>query len=319
MTRIARYIDSLNRFLREKTSLADPKAPEITQLIYNKTKNSDYILSILFLTIINNQNKKRKISINGYAVATSIELLNTIFYFIEKKQTLEPDKYFKIYNYLINNSNKLLFYNLENIKNIKNSYKSSELLNINFQVLNLITEIHENINNFQDFKTKKSDSPNNNNLDIINWYFKNNSELIQKYKTLEKINKESLMEYINFRYNSICELAILSGWIIGGGDSREIPKLKRISKYFSIIYKLSRDFGSLESDITDNINSNYILNFGIQDAYEQFLIYKEKLIEESMILDIYTDTCKEIINSLEINIDHIIDESSPDLKSNNSK
>ena len=43
---------------------------------------------------------------------------------------------------------------------------------------------------------------------------------------------------------------------------------------------------------------------------------KQKFIEECLKKDMYTDTIKEIISNIEIKVDNIIDETSPDLKSN---
>jgi hypothetical protein len=43
---------------------------------------------------------------------------------------------------------------------------------------------------------------------------------------------------------------------------------------------------------------------------------KERFIQDSMNLDIFTCTIKEIIDGIENKVDEIIDQTSPDIKSN---
>lgn len=83
------------------------------------------------------------------------------------------------------------------------------------------------------------------------------------------------------------------------------------------MYKISKDFENLSADIKNSTtySTNYVLNYGLQDGYEVFLNNKQKFIEESMVDDLYTNTIKEIIDTIEANVDMIIDQTSPDLKS----
>jgi hypothetical protein len=293
----------------------------INNTIYNKIKDNDMIIPILFLTIMNNQNKKNHISMQGYYIASSIAFLICELEFIENKSNLitqlSIDDYIKMSNILFINSTKSL---QQNIESIKNTYQSQpqNLVNIITHSLSIFNSTFKVINSYNDYKFNFTNKGCNNN--VITWYLKNNTELIDKFKTFKQLTKESLNEYIDKKYVSICELSIVLGWIIGGGEIKEITRIKKSARYFAIMYKISKDFENLSNDIknSDKYSANYVLNYGLQDAYELFLDNKQKFIEESMIEDIYTNTVKEIIDTIEVNVDLIIDQTSPDLKSSYS-
>lgn len=324
MSRIQKYKESLHKFIKDKSCLMDDTDEANTQLnnfVYSKIKDNDMIFPILLLTMMNNQNKKNHISMQGYYIASSVEFLNVSLQMIEGKQDiiskLGNDSYNKLFNMLLINANKSL---QQNIESIKNTYQAQlqTLVNIIINLLSVFNSTLKVVNSFNDFKFNVTNKSCNNN--IVNWYLKTNNELIDKFKTFKQVTKESLQEYVEKKYISICELAVILGWVIGGGDIKEINKIKKSAKYFAIMYKISRDFENLSNDIknSEKYTSNYVLNFGLQDGYEAFLNNKEKFIEESMVEDVYTNTIKEIIDTIEANVDMIIDQTSPDLKSSYS-
>ena len=62
MSRLIRYKESLNRFIKDRSCLYDTEGipnASIDTLLYNKIKEDDKLLAILLLTIMNNQNKKK--------------------------------------------------------------------------------------------------------------------------------------------------------------------------------------------------------------------------------------------------------------------
>lgn len=324
MSRIQKYKESLHKFIKDKSCLMDNSNQNYTQLnnlIYNRIKNNDLMYPILLLTMMNNQNKKNHISMQGYFVASSIEFLCILIEVIENKNDivskLGNDSYNKITNMLIINSNKSLQQNMESVKN---PYQNNpqQLVNIMINSMSVLNSTLKLINTFDDFKFITTD--HNCDNDIINWYLKTDKELIDKFKSFKQVSKESMNEYIEKKHVSMCELAIVLGWIIGGGNIKILNKFKKSAKYFAIMYKISRDFENLTNDIksSNGYTSNYVLNYGLQDSYEIFLSNKEKFIEESMIEDVYTNTIKEIIDTIEDTVDVIIEQTSPDLKSNYS-
>ena len=321
MSRVQKYKESLQRFIKDKSCLledTDTNNAQINTHIHSKIKENDLIFPILLLTIMNNQNKKKHMSMQGYYIASCIEFLNISLDSIVAKDEIiakfDNSNYNKMCSNLFIFSNKSLQQNLESIKN---TYQTQNLnfVNVILNSFSLYNNTLKMINSLNDFKitvTNKSCHTN-----IINWYLKTDTESINKFKTLKQVSRESIQEYIEKKYVSLCELSIILGWIIGGGDIKEINKLKKSAKYFAIMYKISKDFENLSADIKNSTtySTNYVLNYGLQDGYEVFLNNKQKFIEESMVDDLYTNTIKEIIDTIEANVDMIIDQTSPDLKS----
>ncbi|ARF11451.1 hypothetical protein Klosneuvirus_1_308 [Klosneuvirus KNV1] len=313
MSRIQKYKESLYRFIKDKSCFMKNNNEEINNFIYDKIKNNDLIYSILLLTIMNNQNKKNHITMQGYYIATTMELLNVLMYYMENKN--ECKKYdYKIFTSLLIYADKSLQQNLESIKN---SYgvQYQNYINMFINCMNIYNNSLMELNTFNDFKFVLTNKECN--QDVIKWYLKKDNALIDKFKTFKQIDKESFNNYIKQKYGLLCELSITLGWVVGGGEVKSIKKLKKLSDYFATMYKIANDFENLTKDINKNTDftSNYILNYGLQDAYETFMDSKQSFIEESMIEDIYTNTIKEIIDDIEANVDTIIDQTSPDLKS----
>lgn len=323
MSRILKYRESLLRFIKDKSCLmedSDPGNAKINSFIYSLIKEHDLIFPILLLTVMNSQNKKNHISMQGYYIASSIEFMLVLFHSIEHSKEVvsklgDSTSQTRLTNNLILYANKSIQQNLESIKNV---FHSQNLFNIAISSLNSFNNFLKIANSFDDFKFNVTNKSCNN--DIVTWYLKNKNELIDQFRSFKQVSKESLLEYMEIKYVNICELAITLGWILGGGELKEVNKLKKSSRYFAIMYKISKDLENLDSDIKNGeiFTSNYVLNFGLQDGYELFLNNKQKFIEESMIGDTYTNTIKEIIDTVEANVDMIIDQTSPDLKSNYS-
>lgn len=322
MSRIQKYRESLHRFIKDKSCLyGETEDIELNNFIYKKIKDNDLIFSILLLTVMNNNNKKNHITSQGYFFASSIEFFNSMIYLIENKKEIiskfGDDKYFKMYNNLYISINKSFQQNIESVKN-PYQIKNDVLVNVIIAALNIYNKTFKMLNRFSDFEfiiLNRGCSSN-----IMTWYLKNDAKKIEKFKKFKRVSKDSMHLYIEKKYQLICELAIVIGWIMGGGDLSSIPKLKMISKYVAIMYKISLDFNNIDSDLENSIDytNNYILNYGLEDAYASFLHNKEKFIEESMDYKIYTATIKEIIDTIESIIDIVIEKSSPDLKSNYS-
>lgn len=326
MSRIQKYKDSLHKFIKDKSCLMenDETDNQINTFIYNKIKEDDMTFPILLLTVMNNQNKKNHITMQGYYIASCIQFLSTSINLLENKNIIVNqfgiDVYDKMIGKLFISASRSLQQNMESIKNTYQN-QPQNFVNIIINSLNIFNNTLKIINTFNDSKLVTANKNCNN--DIVNWYLKNNITLIDKFKTFKQVTKESLQIYVEKKYISICESAIILGWVIGGGDIKGVNKIKKSAKFFGIMYKLSKDFENLNADIDaplgiDKYKTNYVINFGLQDAYESFLNNKEKFIEESMISDVYTNTIKEIVDLIEENIDTIIDQTSPDLKSSYS-
>jgi len=324
MSRVQKYRESLQRFIKDKSCLySECEDEELNNFIYKKIKDDDLIFSILLLTVMNHNNKKNHIASHGYFFASGTEFFNGILYLLENKKDITTkfgeDKYFKMYNNLYFSINKSFQQNIESVKNPCQS-KDNNLVNVILAALNIYNKTFKSLNKLSDFKfviVNRGCSGN-----IMKWYLKEDNIRIEKFKKLRRVTKESMNIYIEKKYQLICELSIVLGWIIGGGDLSIISKIKTISKYMAMMYKISIDYKNLDSDLEasgkDNYTSNFVLNFGLEESYSTFLQNKEKFIEESMNYKIYTATIKEIIDTLEYSIDAVVEKSSPDLKSNYS-
>jgi len=269
--------------------------------------SGDYIYPILFLTIMNSQSKKYNTLCHCYHIATSIYILNILNNECEYTENYED---INIVSGILKSSKAIT----NNMKNIKNCTDKKGSFDMFYFIMNMY---HKYVNdkyilNYPNIQITDQ-LPNN---EIDKWYLKKkNMEMNSKFK---QVDKESYNDYLNRKIYPISEMAIVMGWLTGSGSVQQLDKLKRLAKYFSIMYKFYKDFKSLDSDLEslDEYKKNYIINFGLQESYELFMYNKQKFIEESMELDIYTYTLREIIESVETVIDDVIDNTSPDLKSN---
>lgn len=335
MSRLNRYVDSLHKFIKDRSCLLDKESlptPEIGEIIYNKVKKSGLIIPILLLTVMNSQNKKNSVSVTGYYAASTIQFLHTIIEITEDKQniieTYGEDTYHNIINYLTLSSSRSLCQNLETVKNSINDGDTSSKIFINsMKVFNANMNYSKILNSktVKNLPTDSDDLLDTSNNDVSKWYIKDDKSLNDKFKNLKKITRESFDEYTNNKLGSLCEIAVCIGWVIGCGNEKKINRIKKIAKYFANFYKISEDLQNIEHDIREsikpeskNISYNFVLNYGLQNAYEFFMDNKRRFIEEAMKLDIYSSTIKEIINFIEAKVDNVIDDTSPDIKSSYS-
>lgn len=321
MSRLVRYKDSLDHFIKHRSCLFNiesiPNA-NIDLLLYKKIKENDMLLAILLLTIMNSQLKKKRISVQGYRAAASMEFLNLMSIIIDNRKKFIEDygelNYRKLTNHLLICSIKSI---CDNLDSIKNSICSDSSIKIFIEVMNILNDKISCDNLFYEYIFKFNNvTPKN---DTLKWYLKDNTKVKNEFLKINQINKESFINYIDKKTGNLCEMAFKIGWLLGYGDINQLSSLKPISKYFSIIYKLYLDFQNVENDIINNnngISMNYVVNYGLQESYEFFMENKQKFLEQAMTLDIYSGTIKEILNYIENKVDEIIDQTSPDLKSN---
>ena len=317
MSRLCRYKESLHRFIKDRSCLFNKESmpnANIESIIYNRVTESDLLLPIMLLTIMNNQNKKNSKTIQGYYAASSIQIVQIILDIIENEESTN------IYNatkeYLLVTGIQSLSQNLETVKDNFDGDLASDI------IINSLKIYHDKVsysNILQECKFEiDTRKPCN---DLKNWYIKDDDSLIGHFNKLKTVTQKSFKEYIEKKIGSLCELAFQIGWVIGCGTQKDIKKINKIAKSFCYIYKLSHDFENLESDIRnakDGITKNFVINCGLQNSYEIFMENKHKFIEYAMTLDIFTTTIKEIMNYIEAKVDTVIEETSPDLKSNYS-
>lgn len=308
MSRLARYKDSLNRFINERSCILMVEDENIRSIILNKISQIDFTLPIILLTIMNSQNKKNKLSTPGYYGATAMALLQVGLAVVQNNSKYDIDTYHTLLRTILLLTSKSLLQNLESIKN----FISKPITDICLSVMEVYHSVTEP-GLFEPCEFIYEDTMPND--EIIKWYFSDNDEFKEKFNQLKRITLESFNNYINAKYRPLCEFAMKIGWLLGAGDIKQLNNIKKISSYLSILYKLAIDFENIKSDV-ENERHNYIVNNGLQESYELFMHNKQGLIEECMNLDIYTSTVEQIITSIDNRVENVINETNPDLASN---
>lgn len=311
MSRISRYQESMGRFIKNKSCINDIQDQSIKNNILEIISEFDHTPSILLLTVFNNRSQKNNMTLHGYYIASSIEIMMVI------TKLVDNEKKYKKYD----NVNKMIaeltgLINIclsQNIESVQTHYAKERILKIFHKCIRLINKKVVKLlsNKVFDFDNKIKTT------DIIKYHFSDIQKVKSKLVKLQRINKISLGNFISDKYGSVCQLALELGWLLGGGEEKNLINLDKIGTYFSMMIKIADDFINLESDIeeAETYSTNYVVNLGFQNAFETFFDNKQKFIEGCITLDIYTNTVKEIVDIIENQIDKIIDKSSPDMKS----
>lgn len=314
MSRISRYQESILKFIKTKSPYS-----ELTKFNNSEVESlisiSDHEASIVLLTVLNCQNKKKKIkSHHGYYMSSGVDLM--------------------MVNVMINDN--IDFYKKEygeiNVKNLLNQSPSYiyECLSQNLETLNNMAEkdkffkVQKRIYSYLHKKmldiTKCDNFIGNeyvHRTDIIKYNFSNKNLINTKYKKLKIVEKELLIDYVDRTYGSVCQSAFVIGWLLGLGDEKHINNLEKMGSYLGLLIKLANDFNFLERDIenSENISLNLIVNFGIFECFDLFDESKNKLLEGCLKLDIYSITIKEIIDNIERKFDEKLKNAELDLNS----
>lgn len=328
MNRIIKYQESISKFIKTKSHV-NTFDDLFKNWIIEEIKNTDYTFSIILLTTMNNQNKKNKISLHGYYIASAMEFLNVLC-----RMIISPHEYIKKLNarYSVYMSNIILLLNVSLTQNLESIETQTNLSKEKIVIISRLSHKYLNdkltkLVNVSSMMTNKKDYVK---TDIGKFHFKN--EILKNHlQKIRQIEGTELLSYIDKTYGIVAEVAFGLGWILGCGEIKTIQKIEQISTLFGILIKLTVDFDNLEKDLTDNIKDisvpcehdivtmNYILNNSFQTSIELFLDTKQKFIESALKYDIFTNTLKDITDNLEDKLDCIIEETSPDLLSNASE
>lgn len=307
MSRVLRYQESIKRFINDRMCYNDIQKNNINMynIIINELVDKEYIFPILTLTIMNNRTKKNNQVYQGYYAAVCIECIRNIY------QNINKLNYNKLNETMIILALKL--WN-QNIFLIKKKLSNDKILKLFYQYNDYIYDkiskmLLETEKKYEEVMRSDIHRSYLNKIDI---------KLRNNFLNLKHQTEESLNNNIKNNICQLSELALILGWLIGGGSEFYLSKLAKIAENFGFMYKISYDFKNLKKDIetiNTNISDNYVLNRGIQASFEKFNELKDKFIEEAMLLEILSPTVNEIINILENNVNTTIDETNPDFKS----
>ena len=149
--------------------------------------------------------------------------------------------------------------------------------------------------------------------------------MVDNISKIKQIDETSIKTYTTQIVCNVSEIAFVMGWVFGCSDHKNVVHVEKLGAQFGRLMCLTNDFETLEADMktavqTDNTikTRNYIINFGFQNSFELFMDMKQRFIESALISDLYTNTLKDVVDMFEEKIDVIIDQTSPDLRSQTS-
>lgn len=323
MSRLTRYRESVSKFIKDRSCLFNEDLNrDVSTVIKSYVEKSDILLPILFLTVMNSQNKKNKVTMQGYYAASAIQFLFILTLIDDAKDEIVIKYGYDVYDmiklHILISANKSLFQNIEILKNSVNKDQCVDITNSVFEIYHELVNsktVLSSINLVRGLKFKDHTV----NDEVSKWYVKDDQQLKAIVEKTPCLTRESFNDALSCKLASVVELTMCCSWLIGGGDRSELGIIRKISGYFTQMYKLYVDFINLKDDIRRSIKGyslNYVVNYGLQDSYELFMYNKQKFIEECMIHDVFTNTVKEIVSLIETHVDEVVDETSPDLKSN---
>jgi hypothetical protein len=319
--KISKYQDSILKFLKTKSFLNETTEPT-KKILLELIEESDHIPGILCLTILGKQREKCDTKVHGHYIASGIDML-----MIVAKIASNRDYYRNTYgetnvNNLIMevtvNFYKCVSQNIDTLRLSKNGVLNSKIMQLCVEYsTKMIPGIIRNENMTSEAKMKKTDLLCMTSI---------NNEMYDLYKTKNRIDKEVIFEDIKDRYGSVCKLAMCLGWIIGQGDDgtnlkvkdlssdKNIMKLEVLGDYIGTFLKIHDDFNNIERDIKHGkITTNYVINNGIKEAYNELIDSKANFLEESIKLKVDSKASKEIMDIIVRNVDIIVKDVSVDM------
>lgn len=321
MSRISRYQEGIMRFLKKQSFINDT-TEKTKEILNDLLELTDHIPAILCLTILNNQCKKYDIKLHGYYIASGIDVLMLVAKVCSSRDHFD-NKYGQVaidnmIMEVISSFYKCITQNIETLRMGKNNNINNKLtqycIEYSTKMMPYIT--YKNTYDSKE-KMKKTDFLC---MDLTTTQYK-------EYKKKNKLGKNILIEDIKKRYGSVCKLAMTLGWVLGQGDEsafnkiRElsdiemVAKLEKLGDIMGTFLKIHDDFKYTTRDLKlGRYSLNYVINYGIKDAYSELIESKANFIEGSMILGIETKTSKEIIDMVIKDIDEIVKDISVDME-----
>jgi len=319
MSRISRYQESIEKFIKNKNKIENFK-PDTIKHIKQMLDDSDQLCGIVLSTILNYNTKKTKYKSHGYYLAFAVNLILIYLKILENKSnnTIDNNIMDLILMDLLTNIYGLINDSCGTLKQ-DTPEKYEEIVKI---ILYSNNYFNKHISNILDFSSKLN-TKKMIKSDILNIKdISENKILVDKLSKMVKLDIVDMKTYIYSKYGTLGKIIFMLGWVLGGGllNPDNIKKLESMGEKFGVIYKLCRDFQNIVSDLKtcSKMSYNMLINCGINESFILFMNTKTEFIEESMALNLYTHTTKEVIDSLEKNIDNCLEKSNIDMKSSYS-
>lgn len=317
MNRINKYQDGIMRFIKTK-QIIEKMTPKTKIVLLDLLKTSEHIPSILCLTILNKQCQKNNISVHGYYLAIGVELMmllamvacNRDYYETLYNNTVIDNMYIEIISVFY----KCISYNIDTLSISNNEqFNTSKLTQYCIEYASkYIPYITEKCLYISNECMKKTD--------LLCMHL--NEHTYGLYKKKNKLTRDTLLTNTTNRYGAVCKIAITFGWIFGQPhnvlnnlkNENTITHLEKHANNIGKFLKLYDDFKNIHRDITyGNYSLNYIINYGIKEAYNELINSKVLYVEGLMKHNIDTKTGKEIVDNIICSVDNIVKDISVDM------
>ena len=263
MSRISRYQDSVTRFIKQRSCLSTLE-PDLKNKILEMTDECDHVISILLLTVMNSQSHKSSMTINGYYIASGIEMMLYSVLINDNKdyytKKFGKDHVNEILSRISGMVNICLSHNLELLQGNFTGTNYTKLLKL---IHNITRQLNSGIYKLTiDPQIILGD--NIIKTDATKYKFNNINIATQQIIKLKRVNSEKINKYVTDKYGFICQQALIVGWLLGGGDEKLLLNIEKLGMYFAYMVKCVQDFTYIERDLehatsyTHNIIS-YIL------------------------------------------------------------
>jgi hypothetical protein len=303
----------VDKYLKNKSVFMKNNIDNL-DIITDNLELCDHSLAIILLTTMNNVRGSKQKNIHGYSMSAGIDILTMIAKLTDNRTYYEDihgkERLKNTLNELISGIYKSLFENLETVKH-------STPPEIGFKISQICLEqLSDKIYDITKYYTY-SPSKKMIKTDVSTLKFKNKDLIKNRYSKLYRLEKEEMTKYIDEKFGSLCKLTLILGWILGGGDEKTIETLEKIGNNLGYIMKIYYDFINIEKDIENASKTTYnlIANIGVKESYILYIENKTLFIEGCCLLDIYSNTTKEILDILEEQIDDCLEKSNIDLRS----
>jgi len=80
------------------------------------------------------------------------------------------------------------------------------------------------------------------------------------------LTMESLIDIIKKKTVSLFEISFVLGWLFGGGDIAELPKVKKAALHFGLAFQIADDLQDVEQDKANGRKVNVACVFGAEKA-----------------------------------------------------
>ena len=317
MKYIIQYYSNINYYINQY--------PEIKQFLNennihiknciknNQIQNTNFIYSIIFLSIFNNYkniyNKKNNTALIPPKIYNLLLIFDIIKVFI--------DHYNSQIN--INNINNIVLYqiitqynlfineNIDTKQNLNILTLTNDIINtikdINNNILKCYNEPYQKLNKLSKNIINKSLTLNVSPMDISN-------NINNKLSINQEIN------YVDTTYLILTKLLFktfnnINNQIFNNQFILSENQIVECSKIFSYYIKLITDFYNFPLNIIydKNISFNYLINFGFTYTYKEYQETKTKLIKIFNEYNLYTYTIEHIINSIDSYIETFLNNS----------